>query len=103
MCQVTVWSFRSGPGEQPLPDGQREREDRVRAHGERDGEVPQAAPGGGRVLGGVRGAADHHEQVGSRSEQDGGRLAARRPQAAEFARAGTICAGAICRRRHLPR
>ena len=31
---------------------------------------------------------DHHEQVRRRAEQDGDRLAARRPQAAKFADAG---------------
>ena len=92
-CQVTVLAPRADPGEQPLPDGQRERQDGVRAHGERDREVAQAAPGFGRVLGGLPGPAGHHEQVGGRAEQDRDRVAARRPQAVEFAGGGIRGAG----------
>ena len=56
-------------------------------------EVAQAAPGFGRVLGGLPGPAGHHEQVGGRAEQDRDRVAARRPQAIEFAGGGIRGAG----------
>ena len=92
-CQVTGGLAGTDAGEQPLPDGQRERQDGVRAHGERDAEVAQAPAGFGGVLGGLPGPAGHHEQVGGRAEQDRDRVAARRPQAVEFAGGGIRGAG----------
>ena len=50
-------------------------------------------PAVGRVLGGLPGPAGHHEQVGGRAEQDRDRVAARRPQAIEFAGGGIRGAG----------
>jgi hypothetical protein len=88
---------RAVPGEQPLADGQGERERLgivgFRADGERDAEVVQAARGARRELGRAFGAARDHDEVAGFGEKGGDGVPARGPQAAELRVGGTGRAG----------
>jgi len=87
------------PGQQPLADGQGQREFpgvlACAADGERDAEVVQAAGGVRRVLGRAFGAACDDDEVGGFRDKGGDGHCAGCPQAAEIRVGGTGRAGGL--------